>query len=467
MRSHRWGNIVRRGIRVLAAASILGSGSVTVGAEEAAKRPPLIWEQETFSGDWHGLRTALSNDGVDLTLQYIGEGFSVLQGGIHDRGSYEGRLEFSIDTDLEKFMGWHGASTHVTLFNIHDGGWNVADNVASIADPSNIDALPTTRLFNVWFQQNFFDDRLSIRIGQLGVDLHAFTSDTSGGLLNGTFGWPSIVAANMINGGPAYPLATPGVRVLAKPSEEITILAAVLSGDPAGPNCYDDAQVCNRHGTTFSFSGGVLAIGEVEYAINRGHQAMGLPGVYKLGFWYESADFPDQRYGVNAAGTVVSLVDPTVAGPLNHSGNWGIYGVIDQTIWQEQERNVSLFVRGSVSPSDRNLVSYYVDGGAGFKGLLPARPDDVLTFGVAYAKISPDAVAADQDALAVNGPPQPIRDHEIVFEVTYTLQVAPWWIIQPDFQYIIHPGGNAADPDNPNVKIEDAVVAGLRSTFTF
>jgi porin len=65
--------------------------------------------------------------------------------------------------------------------------------------------------------------------------------------------------------------------------------------------------------------------------------------------------------------------------------------------------------------------------------------------------------------VAVNGPPQPIRDYEIVFEVSYALQ----WIIQPDFQYIIYPGGNVANPDNPNVTVGDAVAAGLRSTFTF
>ena len=194
---------------------------------------------------------------------------------------------------------------------------------------------------------------------------------------------------------------------------------------------------------------------------------MGLPAVYKIGFWYETAAFPDQRYGVNGAGAVVPLSDPTVAGPLNHRGNWGVFGLIDQTVWQQQKRSLSLFVRGSLSPSDRNLIAYYVDGGAGIKGLFEARPDDVLTFGVAYAKIGHDAIAADQDALAANGPPSFIRDYELVFEVSYALQVAPWWIIQPDFQYIIHPGGNVADPNNPDVTIGDAVLAGLRSTFTF
>ena len=194
---------------------------------------------------------------------------------------------------------------------------------------------------------------------------------------------------------------------------------------------------------------------------------MGLPGVYKIGFWYETTEFPDQRYGVNAAGAVVLLSDPMVAGPLNHRGNWGIYGVVDQTVWQQQERSLSLFVRGSISPSDRNLITYYVDGGAGIKGFFMTRPHDVLTFGVAYAKIGHDAVAADQDALAVNGPPSFVRDYELVFEMSYALQIAPWWIVQPDFQYIIHTGGNVANPDNLTVPVNDATIIGVRSTFTF
>ncbi len=41
----------------------------------------------------------------------------------------------------------------------------------------------------------------------------------------------------------------------------------------------------------------------------------------------------------------------------------------------------------------------------GSKAYCPGRPDDTLTFGVAYAKISPDAVALDRDNLVLGGPP--------------------------------------------------------------
>jgi porin len=389
----------------------------------------------------------------------------VLSGGINRRASYEGQLEFDVDADLQKLIGWSGASTHVTVFQIHNSGHDVIENAGSISNPSNIDALPTTRLFTAWFEQNF-NDRVSLRIGQLSADGDFLNSPTGAGLLNGTFGWAGLAAANMTNGGPAYPLATPGARLKVNAGDDLSMLAAVFSGDPAGPNCNDDPQKCNRYGTTFSFAGGALAMGEVQYAINQGKDVAGLPGVYKLGGWYATADFADQHDGIDASGAVVSLgVDPD-ASPLQQRGDWGIYGVADQMVWRAGERSLNLFLRGGLAPADRNLISYYVDGGAGFTGLLPGRANDVLSFGVAYAKISSDAAAADQDAAAL-GPFYPIRNYELVFELSYAAQIAPWWIVQPDLQVIVHPGGNVPDPNNAGSALVNAVIAGIRSTIKF
>ncbi|MCF8478006.1 MAG: carbohydrate porin, partial [Pseudolabrys sp.] len=302
-----------------------GFSASAAQAKEKPKPAPSIWQQETLTGDWGGARSALKDKhGIDITLDYIGETFAVLFGGLDKRSSYEGRLELSIDTDLQKLIGWTGGSTHVTAFQIHNSGRNVAENTGAIADPSNIDATPTTRLFTAWFQQNLADDRVSIRAGQLAADDEFITSDTAGGLLNGTFGWAGVLAANITNGGPAYPLATPGVRVMVMPTEQLSVLGAVFAGDPAGDNCTDDAQICNEHGTTFSTSGGALWMGEAQYAVNQGKQAAGLPGVYKVGGWYATADYGDQRFGIDGTGATVSLgVDPT-ATPIQHKGNWGL-----------------------------------------------------------------------------------------------------------------------------------------------
>ena len=195
MRAGVWRYLLNGSLSVLAAAAVLGSASAQ--AKEPPK-PKSIWERDTFSGDWNGARSALADAGIEFTLQYIGEVFNVASGGIYDRSSYEGRLEFSGDVNLEKFMGWRGASTHFSWFAIHNSGENVAENAGSISDPSNIDATPTTRLFTAWFQQDF-NSLVSVRIGQLAADDEFFTSDTAGRLLNGTFGWAGILAANMTN----------------------------------------------------------------------------------------------------------------------------------------------------------------------------------------------------------------------------------------------------------------------------
>jgi len=446
--------------RIVAFALVALPVATAQAADKAAPKP--VWEQATLTGDWGGARAALKDKGLDLTLVYIGETFAVLSGGLARRGSDEGRFEFTSEADLEKLIGWRGATTHITAYQIHNGGRTASDNTGSISDPSNIDAVTTTRLFTAWFQQSALNDRVSLRAGQLAADDEFLNSQTASGLIDGTFGWADIMAANLLSGGPAYPLATPGARLAVKPSDALTLQAAVFSGDPAGKGCTDIPQKCNRTGTTFSFSGGALWMGEAQYAVNQGKDAAGLPGVYKLGAWYATANYNDRHFGIGASGAQVSLGADPSATPLTHRGNGGLYGVADQMVWRGNESSLNLFLRGGFAPSDRNLVSYYIDAGAGLKGPLPGRQNDTLTFGFAYARISKDVAAADRDTL----PAAIVRDYEAVFELSYAAQIAPWWTVQPDVQYIVHPNGGQ-NPNDPAARLQNAFVAGVRSSIKF
>jgi len=151
------------------------------------------------------------------------------------------------------------------------------------------------------------------------------------------------------------------------------VLAAVFSGDPACRNCNDVPQQCNKYGTTFSFAGGSLWMGEAQYAINQAKDAKGLAGVYKLGVWYATANFADQHFGLNGGGAVVSLADPAAAGPLNHAGNWA--STASPTRWSGAAPTAASICsacgRFAVRP---HLLSFYIDGGAGLKGRCPAAP---------------------------------------------------------------------------------------------
>jgi len=439
----------------------------TAQAEEAAA--DSLWERDALTGDWGGSRSSLSESGVDIGLEYIGEGMHVSSGGLETGWTYEGRVELSFDFDFGKLLNWEGGTGHISIFNINNSNnRNVADYVGSLSDPSNIDALRTTRLFTAWVQQDFAMG--SFRIGQLAADDEFLTSDTAGGLINGTFGWANLMSANLPSGGAAYPLATPGARLQLNFGSEVAMLVGVFAGDPAGKDCYKNdpdanPQQCNRHGLEFSTSGGTFWIGELQYLLNQEEDAKGLKGVYKLGAWYHTASFADVQYGLDASGAVVSLADPSVESDLYHKGNYSIYGVVDQQVWRGEDASASVFVRGGFTPKNRNLVSWYIDGGVGITGLIPGRSADVLTVGIAYTHISDDVADLDRETLAIDGPPYPIRSEETVYQLNYIAQITPWWTLQPNVQYIARPGGGVPDENNPGQRIGNAWVVGLRTTI--
>jgi porin len=398
-----------------------------------------IWHRDTLTGDWGGARTALHDHGIDIAPTYIGEALGNVSGGLRRGGVYEGRADLSLDADLDKLMGWTGGLFHATGYQIQRTRGGIGGSfTGSLSPPSNIEARPATRLFTLWLQQSFLADKLSLRVGQLAADDEFLVSPTAGNLINGTFGWADIMSANLPSGGPAYPLAAPGARLQVNPTPDVSILAAVFSGDPAGQGCTDDPQACNNHGTTFSFSGGTFWIAEAQYRINQGDHAAGLPGVYKLGAWYHNGRFAD-----------------IAGGPETHAGDRGLYAVADQTLWRNADKSRSLngFLRVGAAPSNRNLVSFYVDGGLGYTGLIPGRGQDTLTLGVAYAKISDDAADHDQQTL---------------IELNYRARVTPWLTVQPDIQYIVHPGGLVPNPNDPSGgTTKDALVLGIRTTIAF
>jgi porin len=123
----------RVGPAILAAAAMV-MGATCAQAAEQPKQLTSIWQQDTLTGDWGGTRTTLKDKGIEFTLVYIGETFAVLSGGIDRRASYEGRFEFTVDSNLEKLIGWTGANTHFTIYQLHNSGQNVA--TMSAASPT-------------------------------------------------------------------------------------------------------------------------------------------------------------------------------------------------------------------------------------------------------------------------------------------------------------------------------------------
>jgi porin len=436
--------------------------------EEAPSHEGGLWERDVLTGDWGGRRTALEAKGVKLELNYMGEALGNATGGVSHGAVYEGRLEVVGELDLEKLMGWRGGLFHVSADQIHGRGLSANYLGNNLLTASGFEAERATRLFELWLQQQMLDGLVSLRVGQLAADEEFVISQYGATFINSTFGWPTLLSVNAISGGPAYPLATPGARIAVTPSKELSFAAAVFNGDPAGPGP-GSPQERNPSGTSFRIGDGAFTIAEAAYAINQEKDAAGLPATYKLGGYYATGRFADPRLD----DTGLSLADPASSGqPATRHTDFGFYLIADQMLWRKPataDQGLAAFLRIGGDPSSGHEISFYADAGLNYKGLLPDRPSDVLGVAFGYAKIGSEARGLDGDVRRFTGIERPIRDFEAVLEVTYKAEIAPWWTLQPDLQFIFHPGGNIARPDDPNgtKAMPNALVLGLRSTIAF
>ncbi len=404
--------------------------------------------------------------GIKFAATYIGETLGNVSGGIKQGAIYEGRLNLAVDVDLQKLAGWQQWAFHANVFQIHGNGLS-RENLQNFLVVSGVEALPSTRLYEFWLERKF-GETAAFRFGQLAADTEFLNSKYADVFTNGTLGWPAITSINLPSGGPAPPLATPGARLRLNLTDQVTVLGAIFDGDAAGPGA-GDPQQRNRYGLNFRLRDPPLVLGEIQYAWNSGKTDEGLPGTFKLGGWRHFGDFDDQRFTVQG----VSLADPSgTATPGRLNGNAGIYSVFEQKIYRvghDPERGAAVFARISSSPSDRNLIDLYADGGLELIGLSDDRPKDKFGIAFGYARVSKAVRALDTDFQRFVDPNWPLRNFEGLVTAAYLYEVRPGWNVQPNIQYIIHPGGGATAPvaNNPGLPMKNALVGGVRTVLKF
>jgi porin len=448
-------------VLVLFTASIFGLFIRPVAAQEG------FFERDSLTGDWGGVRKQWEDAGVAFGITDVSETLSNPTGGVRQLSIYQGLLDASLNLDLDKLLTWPDATFYIDGYWISGEGLS-RNAIGNLLAVSSIEALASTRLHDMWLQQEFIDHQASMRVGQIAIDDEFYISRYSAGFVNSTFGCPDILSTDLPSGGPCYPFAVPGARLRAAPTSDLTLSSAVFNGNPAPPGP-GDPQVRNSSGTNFLIGeGGWLAIAELAYAFDEQPVSSTTLSDVKLGAWYHSADFPDLSRDTLGR----SLADPASNGvPATHHGNFGPYLIVDKMLWRRPDtatQGLAAFLRVGYAPPDRNLISLEVDAGLTFKGLFPDRELDVLGAGVSYGRIG-DARRLDRDEILFTGIERPVRDYETVLEITYEARIAPWWLLQPDLQLVFHPGGfTSAPPPAPvGQPIPNALVIGIRSGITF
>jgi porin len=424
-------------------------------------------------GDMGGLRTLLSRYGMTLSLQETSELLGNVSGGIRQGFKYDGLAQLVLQLDSQRAFNWHGGTLNVSGLNIHGSNLS-AENLGTLQTASGIEADRATRLWEAWYQQKFLeDDRLDIKVGQQSLDQEFMGSQNANLFVNTMSGWPMLPSADLPGGGPAYPLAALGVRFRGHPADAVTVLGGLFNGSPAAGTS-GDAQQDNRTGTQFPVHGGALAIAELQFAypslgtMIQANQREPLSRTYKLGVWYDSERFADQRFDTLGR----SLADPASNGiAQTHRGDYGIYVVADQMLWRalkEPDQNLNVFVRAMGAPQgDRNLIRFSLNAGLTFHEPFAHRDDDTFGLAMGYTKVGSHASGLDQDTGAFGSSYYPVRGGETFVEAMYQYEVTPWWQLQPDFQYVFRPGAGVLDPDRPGQTIANETVIGLRTNILF
>ena len=392
----------RSGLSVAAAVAFAVSASLSLAQESNEDQPPDpdTGESTVAERSLGVLPNPFTRYGIKFAATYIGELLGNPTGGIKQGAVVQGRGAFTVDVDFNKLVGWHGLTAHANIFAIHGDGLS-RSNLQNFFVTSGIEALPTVRLYEAYLEQKFWRDKWSIRVGQFAADSEFIATKYTDVFTNASLGWPAITSLDLPSGGPSPPLAAMGARLFASLSDNVSVLAAVFDGDPAGPGS-GDPQQRNRYGLNFRINDPPLVLSEGQFTWKDFAGVAHLPGTLKLGGWRHFGAFSDQRFDT----TGLSLADPASSGAARMlSGDHGLYAVFEQRVYtlpSDDNRGVGIFARVSSSPDDRNLIDLYADAGLDFISLCDCRPNDKFGIALGYARVSKYARQLDVDFRALN-----------------------------------------------------------------
>ena len=388
-----------------------------------------------ITGDWGGLRTSLRDAGINITGSYIGESFGMMKGGIKRGVIYEGLGKAALDVKLDQLVGWQGATFHTSFLYPHGQGGS-DKYVGDRAIFSNIDAYDAFRLSDLWIEQRLLEDKLSLKIGQMRSDDEFGVTDTAAFFVNSCFGCanplPTPIPVSI------YPVSALGIRARMEPIKGLYGQVAIYDGNPSSGdfrNPITGVMPRNaRNGTDWAIrsSEGFLWASEIGYQ----RCCEDYPGAIRLGLFHHTGTF------------VHPAID--IAGTDKDNSNTFTYFVFVQTIWQKSsapKEGVSAFFRAIKAQEQRSTIDYSLQGGLVYTGITSSS-DKV---GLAYIKNHTSRFT--NPVVIANG------DYESYVELSYQFPLKPYLHLQPDLQYIRHPGGSSTIPN--------AWVVGVRAILDF
>lgn len=372
---------------------------------------------------WEETKTEYAEKGLRWETVYTGEFWTNTQGGLTQKSTYLSNLDVSMTVDTAKAGLWPNGTFFI--YGLSNSGHRKLSGelIGDLQAVSNIEAPRTTRLYELWYEHSFLEERLAILTG-----IHDYNSDfnvTEYGQLfiNSSFGIMPTISSGARAG--VFPLAAWGGRMKWSPQDPWQFLFGVYDGDPGDP---DTEEHFSR--LDWDSQGGAFLAGEAAYFY--GQNEGPLPGAIKFGLWHNTGEFDD-----------VADTDDD-GNPVKRDGNSGGYVLLDQMLYRENtQEGLGTFLQIGGAPRRINSIDFYLDGGVHYRGLFPKRNQDETGLAVAYASVSDKLADAES-----------YRDGETAVELTHRFHICDFFAVQPDLQYVIHPGAETIR--------KNALATGLR-----
>lgn len=358
----------------------------------------------------------------DIEAYYAGDLWQNLDGGIERGGAYLDSLDVIATWDGERAVGVKGLSAHALV--LWNNGGSINSKVGDSFGVSNIETVEALRLFEAWVQYAPQHPERSLRLGLYDLNIEFDATDTGGVFLNSTFGMGIDFAQSGESGPSAFPLTSLAVRGQWRFDERWRVQGVLADGVPGDP------ERPERTAVKLSSDDGLLGVVEIEH--NEGGRR------WVLGHWRYSASFDE---------LAATLPDGS---PRRSRGNAGTYAFVETPVTGPLAvgREASAVLRVGRADPRFNSFRDSLQLALAWQGGLLGREDEVFGVAVAHARHGEEARAAGFAA------GEPLRRDETVFELTWKFPVAPRLTLQPDLQYIVHPGSMPGR--------RDALVAGVR-----
>ncbi|MHA3059975.1 carbohydrate porin [Acinetobacter sp. ANC 4636] len=412
---------------------------------------PWSQDRQWLFGDWNGKRQQLEDQGYKFTASIMSQAATNIDGGYNDNNTttVASQLTLGANFDLNKIAGWNDTTAGIMITK-RDGNALTNERIKDLRSTTlgNSQEIygrgKIWRLTQAWVKKGFDDNKVQVKAGRMGMSDDFNSSQCEfqnlllcGGQLGKSIGsiwynWPvSVWAANV-----KYQFApewTIGVGVYEVNPDDIKTQSA-SDGFNLGMN--------NVQGATIP----------VELAWKP--KLNGLPGEYKIGALYSTAEAKD----IKTAGKV-------------HDGKHSFWFNSQQQLTQHgSDSKRGLYVGFNAVFNDK--ATTFVDNteqlAFWYKGMFDSRPADTIALGFARYGVNDRArdkeIATDisrgyfsYDPLASNY--VPIQRSELNVELNYTYQLSPAVMIRPNLQYIHQPAGVK--------EVDDAWVAGLSMRVNF